>query len=312
MEPTPERLAGGAKTYILATRPPFLSAALVGCLIGIASSSLAVSVDGVLALLSIVAAVLLHAGANVLNDAYDDMNGTDVANTRRIFPFTGGSRFIQNGVLSRAQTLRFGLLLMLLGALLGGVMMAMLEAHAAALLALVGLAGMVIGWGYSAPPLSLNSRGLGEPGIALAFGLLMVTGADLVQRGALDALPLTASVPFALLTTALLYINQFPDREADALAGKHHWVVRLGSQRARWGYLLMVTIAYAWLAGAVWAGLLPPWALLGLLGLPFSLLAARDLLRYALEPERLLPAIPFTILAMLLHGLGLALGLFIA
>ena len=54
------------------------------------------------------AVMLVHAGMNVLNDYYDEQNGTDRRNTQRLFPFTGGSRFIQNGVLSTGETLVFG------------------------------------------------------------------------------------------------------------------------------------------------------------------------------------------------------------
>lgn len=54
-----------------------------------------------LALLTIFAIILIHSSANVLNDYFDAKNGSDDANTARIYPFTGGSRFIQNGVLTQ-------------------------------------------------------------------------------------------------------------------------------------------------------------------------------------------------------------------
>ncbi|MDO8811998.1 MAG: prenyltransferase [Gallionella sp.] len=97
-------------------------------------------------------------GVNVLNDYYDALNGTDAQNTGRIFPFTGGNRFIQNGVLTLAQTRNFGF------ALLFGVALAepWLMLRSAPQLWYVGLAGLFIGWAYSAPPFRLNSRGMGE------------------------------------------------------------------------------------------------------------------------------------------------------
>jgi 1,4-dihydroxy-2-naphthoate octaprenyltransferase len=74
---------------------------------------------------------------------------------------------------------------------------------------------------------------------------------------------LWASLPFAILTSLLLYINQFPDREADRLAGKWHWVVRLPLAQARAGYGLLVVLAYGVLAMLLWRQLLPLSAALG-------------------------------------------------
>lgn len=309
-EPTVEQFAGNpVAKYVAATRPPFLLASLVPALIGIATAYHGgAAIHAVAALLTVIGAVVVHAGINVLNDYYDALNGTDDANTGRLFPFTGGSRFIQNGVLSREQTARYGFVLLGITALIG---FALLPYAGSGLIA-IGFAGLVIGWAYSAPPLALNSRGLGELCVAVGFGSLIPLGADFVQRGAFDLLPLYAGAPFALLVANLLYINQFPDRIADAAAGKHHWVVRLGPRRARWGYLLLVLAAYGGLLAMTLGGLLPLWCLLGLLALPLSLRAAFELVRYAETPARLVPAIQSTIGAMLGHGLLVAVGLWIA
>jgi len=240
----------------------------------------------------------------VLNDYYDAMNGTDAINTGRVFPFTGGSRFIQNGVLSAPQTAYYGW--MLLGVAVAGGLA--LTAHAGAGLIAIGLPGVLIGWAYSAPPLALNSRGFGEPCVAAGFALVVI-GADFVLRHAFSAVPLVAAVSYALLVTNVLYINQFPDREADAQAGKHHWVVRLGARRAVRGYHFIASVAYAWLLLAVVLGWLPPAVLIALGAAPLSLAAARKLSRDAEQPGRLAPAIKLTIAAAVVHGVLLALAI---
>jgi 1,4-dihydroxy-2-naphthoate octaprenyltransferase len=304
-EPKPQLLANPLKRYFLATRPPFLLASLVPCLIGLATAwSGGTELIWLTAMLTVLGAVIIHAGANVLNDYYDALNGTDEINTDRLFPFTGGSRFIQNGVLTRGQTARFGTLLLGVGTVIG---LLLWERSGNGLLT-IGAAGLLIAWAYSAPPLSLNSRGLGELCITIAFGLLIVMGADYVQRGSFDPLPLLAAISYGLLTSNLLYINQFPDRKADEAAGKHHLVVRLGPQRARWGYLLLLLAANGYLLAMVAAGLFTPWALLALLAAPAGLKAALDLLRFAAQPARLVTAIRLTILSLLAHGVLLAAG----
>jgi 1,4-dihydroxy-2-naphthoate octaprenyltransferase len=301
-EPTPATLRQPVLRYLFATRLPFLSVTLVGCLLGLGSAHASgVALNGVLASVTIVLALLTHAGVNVLNDYYDALNGTDAINTERVFPFTGGSRMIQNGVLSAQSMARYGVAL-LVPVVVGGLW---LVARTGPGLVVIGLAGLVIGWAYSAPPLKLNSRGGGELAVAAGFTLI-VLGTDYVQRGSFSSLPLIAAVPYALLVTNILYLNQFPDRAADAAVGKRHWVVRLPVQQARWGYLAVGLAAYGWLLIAVLLGVLPARSLVALAAALPSALATRQLLRHAAEPQALAPAIRLTIAAALLHGLLLA------
>jgi 1,4-dihydroxy-2-naphthoate octaprenyltransferase len=304
-EPSLERLGNPLQRYFLATRPAFLTITLVGVLLGFATAWHAGKpFDGAAAALTLLLALLAHAGINVLNDYYDHLNGTDAANTDRLFPFTGGSRFIQNGVLSPRQTLFFGLLLFL-AVILGGFW---LIGHSGHGLFWIGLAGLFIGWAYSAPPLALNSRGLGEFCVATGF-LLVVAGADFVQRGASDTLPWLAGMPYALMVTNILYINQFPDRAADLAAGKRHWVARLAPMRAAWGYGLILLLGLGWLVGAVAVGRLPAWDLVALPAALPAVRAAIDLRREAARPAGLAPAIRATIGAAHILAVLLALGL---
>ncbi len=304
-EPTLEIFKNPLARYFAATRPAFLTASMMACVIGLASSWHGEHTFNIpLALATLLFALLAHAGVNVLNDYYDALNGTDAQNTERIFPFTGGSRFIQNGVLTLAQTRNFGFALMACVAAAGLWLMA----RSAPQLMYVGLAGLFVGWAYSAPPFKLNSRGLGE--LCVAAGFLAITvGTDFVQRKGFAAAPFIAGLSYALLVTNLLYINQFPDRSADTAAGKLHWVARLPVQLARWGYVLIVALAYVWLLSSVLLGWLPLPALLAFLALPLSVNAARLLLRHAAQPQQLSDAIKLTIGAMMVHGTLLSLAL---
>ena len=307
-EPTRAALTNPVLRYFLATRPQFLSITLIAALIGIASvhySGGEVSISA--AVITIIFALVAHAGINVLNDYYDELNGTDRINTDRIFPFTGGSRFIQNGVLTLRETGVFGAVLM------GVVVVAglWLTQQSGPWLLLIGAIGMLIGWAYSAPPLKLNSRGWGEPCVAAGFALIAI-GADYVQRGSFSPRVLYAVAAYALLVTNILYINQFPDYYADKAAGKHHWVVRLGPERARWGYLVIASIAYAWLVAVVASGSLPTLALMALLPAVLSFKAGVTLMKHATQPHQLEPAIKMTIAASLTHGLLLSAAMLVS
>ncbi len=307
-EPTPESFSTPLLASLWAPRPPFLLAAVMPMLVGLAwAVHTGHSLDPVTALATLLAGITLNAAINLFNDCYDDLNGCDRLNEERIHPFTGGSRFIQNGVLSRRQM--FALALAMLGVTLAlGVW---LSSRAGAALLGLGLLGLLLGWGYSAPPLRLNSRGLGEFAVLAGFGLLPV-GAHLVQTGQLSPALLLVSLPVGLLSADLLYINQFPDRRADILAGKLNLVARLEPRVARWGYPLLACAAGIIHLILVLQGMLPFLALIALLPLPLFLQASRILFRHCDEPPLLAPALPMTIVAVLAHGLLLSLALFLA
>ena len=304
-EPSAEALRNPIKRYLLATRPPFLTVTLAGSLLGIATAhSDGVSLNAATALITLLLGLLAHAAVNVHNDYCDHVNGTDRLNTGRIFPFTGGSRFIQNGVLTPRATQAFAHVLFAL-TIFGGLALVW---WAGTGLLWIGLVGMLAGWGYSARPLRLNSRGLGEICVTVTFALLVV-GADFVQRGSIGDTPLWAGLGYALLTTNILYINQFPDRDADIAAGKHHWVARLPVAQARWGYVVMLALAGLAMLIPLLLGRLPIGAALGLLALAPGALAARSLLRHAHTPQALAPAIQQTIAAAHIGAVAMAIGI---
>jgi 1,4-dihydroxy-2-naphthoate polyprenyltransferase len=171
----------------------------------------------------------------------------------------------------------------------------------------IGLAGLLVGWAYSAPPLKLQGRGLGEFGITAGW-LLVVIGTDFVQRRGFAFQPVAAGLGYALMVANVLYVNQFPDVRADDHAGKRTLVVRLGVERGRWGYVVIAGLAHLWLVGCVVAGHLPGAALFGLASLVPVIGALRNLWPNAAHPARLVPAVKMTILAAIVHGCALALA----
>ncbi len=285
-EPTPALLGGdslGARSrrLLLATRPAFAPASVASVLIGSAwGYRIAGRFSWGMAALALFATLCVHFAANVLNDVSDDLSGTDRTNGERIFPYTGGSRFIQNGVMSAHEMTVWGVILLALAAALG---LALVELRGPGVLAF-GLAGVLLGLAYSLPRVRLAARGLGEATIAVAFGVLPVTGAAWVQSGRLEASSLLISLPVGLWVAAILLMNEVPDRQADARAGKATLVVRLGIEATRRLYLGIEGAACAALGLAAALGLIPGWsALAGLLLLPAAWGASRVITE---PPER--------------------------
>ena len=286
-------------------RPSFLTITAVACVLG--TSVAAVCGHGPhwgLALATMVLAVLMHAAANVINDYHDALNGADEANLEGLFPFTGGARLIQTGRASVQDTrhLAIGLVMLLTPA---GLVLAV---HTGGGLIWLGLVGLLLGWGYSAPPLKLMSRGLGEATVALTWGLVVI-GADYVQRGQFFLIPSAVAVSYALLVGNILLINGVPDAVADGQVGKRTLVVRVGARGAAWVYLVVSLVAHTWLVLGVENFIQPRGALWGLASLPLSLFAAVWFIRNAKQPRRLRLAIVLTIAAAVLHGLAMSAGL---
>ena len=308
-EPTPQTLTNPLQRLVMATRPGFLSASLLAAVLGLAAAAYdGIGLDPVTALLTVLGAVVVHAGINVINDYYDALGGSDELNHDRIFPFTGGSRFIQNGVWSPRRMALFGWGLLAVGSVIGLGLVAVTGPG----LVGIGLAGVLLGWAYSARGVDLVGRGLGELAVAVGFGVLIPLGADWVQRGTFAWTPLAAGGPFGLLTLNLLFVNQFPDHRADAVAGKRHWVVRLGVRRARWLYGPVALGAYGILIAAVTVGTLPPLALLALLSLWPASRAWLRLIRFAEVPAFLEPAIRRSISALAEYAVLVAAALAMA
>ena len=290
------------KHHLRATRPGFLSVTAMACLLGVvvalACGCAARPWAGVATL---VLALLAHAAANVYNDWADDRLGSDALNDDRVSPFSGGSRLIQEGALSAAHMRDWAGWLALL-AVGGGIVLAALSGPG---LMLIGLAGATLGWAYSSPRIALMSRGAGEIAVAAAWWLV-VLGADYVQRQRLHDMAAIAGVSYALLVAAILLVNEFPDRAADAAVGKRTLVVRLGPGAAVALYAALVALAHGWVLAWWWAQWLPTKAWWALLSTPLSLAATLLLARHARESHRLRPAIVLTLAATLLHGALLA------
>jgi 1,4-dihydroxy-2-naphthoate polyprenyltransferase len=303
-EPLPDRFKHLWWARVLACRPAFLIVTVVGGGIGLSSAhAQGVPLDLFWALVCVALSLLAHAAANLINDYHDAQSGADAENPahERLYPYTGGSRFIQNRVLTPAQVARTGYGLLGL-VILGGLVTAFFRGWG---LLGIGLMGLFLAWAYSAPPVALMRRGLGEIGI-LSSWLLVVVGFDFVQRGHVALLPFVAGFPFALLVVNILFINQFPDAPADARNGKKTVVVVLGPLKARWLYFAFSLIAYAWIFLMVERALLPHKTALAAMTLVFSFRAAQILREEAGTPSGLRTAIALTILAACLHGLVLA------
>lgn len=199
--------------------------------------------------LAVLGVILLHLGSNVMNDYFDVKDGTDGANNDYFLQLSGGSRAIELGLITLEGTKRLGLGLMAAAALIG----LYLTYETSFITLLIGLAGLALGYLYTAPPVRLVARkGLGELGIALAFGPLVTAGMVYVMTQQLAPLAFLIGLPVGLLTANILLINEFPDAASDATTGKNHLVVTFGKERSTYIYLAILLMAFIANLAIVW------------------------------------------------------------
>ncbi len=93
-------------------------------------------------------------------------------------------------------------------------------------------AGNLLGWYYSAPPLSFAYRGLGEIATIAGAGFMMPATGYLVAKGTLDPAFLPFCLPLLPLGYFFILAVELPDMEADRAGGKNTAVVRMGREAA--------------------------------------------------------------------------------
>jgi 1,4-dihydroxy-2-naphthoate octaprenyltransferase len=247
-EPASPKLSH-SRIWRRAVRPKSFTATTTPVAIGVGIAALDGRFAGGWALLTLLGAVLLQAGTNLLNDYFDHRNGVD--SSASLSP----SGVIQQGLLEPKAVFIGGMLCFGLAGMLGLV----LAWHGGPIIWTLGVVGMLIGVLYTAGPFPLAYVGLGEVAVFLAMGVGIVLGTYVVQTQQFSWKPVFAGAPIGLLVAAILHANNLRDIETDRAQGKQTLAARFGRQFAQREYAVLVAGAYgltlALLLVDVWLGL---------------------------------------------------------
>ncbi len=215
----------------------------------------------VLFALAAVGLVLAHVANNLMNDLFDLQVGADSDTYPRALyaphPVLSGT-ITRRGLLTAALAVNAAdlVILVVLFAVRGWPMIAF------------ALGGFLLSVAYTAPPLRLKKHGLGEPTVFLVWGPLMVGGTYYAIAGHVSVGVIAASVPYALLCTAVLMGKHIDKIPWDAPDGTHTMPVLLGEHAARVLTQAMMVSFYVLVLLLVGLGSLPIGTLLVLLALP--------------------------------------------
>ncbi len=284
-----------SKAVVLLLRLPFLVVTLGSVFVGTAFAWWYIGQFNLgLFLLTTIGACFLHLACNVANDYFDYQSGTDAANVYAVAPFSGGSRMVLEGFVKPGEALAVSIILAVLGSAIGFYLNAV---SAGNVILFIGAAALLLVFGYNGPPLKLVNLGVGEIGIFLAWGPLMVLGAYYVQAQNFPSFwPLIVAIPPGVLTTLVLVINEFADAEADRSAGRKTWVILFGFKKTVYIYLALALGCYVVILAGVLFGGWPLWSLSVMITLPLAFMAFRVALKNIENWTAFLPAVKTTIL----------------
>jgi 1,4-dihydroxy-2-naphthoate polyprenyltransferase len=246
------------KLWFVAARPRTLPAAIAPVLVG---TSLAASEDVFKPLrfvCALIGSIFIQIGTNLANDYSDARRGADTEDRLGPVRVTAGGLVPPRRVLIWTYV-AFGI------AVLAGVY---LIAVAGWELLAVGVASIVAGVLYTGGPKPYGYEGLGELFVFLFFGIVAVVGSYFVQTEDLERAAFDLAVPVGLLASAILVVNNVRDIDTDRRAGKRTLAVRVGREKARRLFTLMIAFAYIALIGIVFE--LSAWVLLPLLTIPLA------------------------------------------
>jgi 1,4-dihydroxy-2-naphthoate octaprenyltransferase len=262
------------RIWLMAARIRTLPAAVAPVLVG---TSLAGAADIFRVgpfIAALLGSILIQIGTNLANDYSDAKRGADTEDRLGPVRVTAGGLVPPRQVLI-ATYVTFGL------AVVCGLYLVFAAGIA---LLFVGVASIAAGVLYTGGPKPYGYEGLGELFVFLFFGVAAVTGSTFAQLKAWPTEAFVLSVPVGLLAAAILVVNNVRDMDTDKRAGKRTLAVRLGRDRTRTLYGLMLYLAYVvaplpWLMGSLSPWLLAPW-----LTLPLAVRLARTVRSHADGP----------------------------
>ncbi len=261
-------------------------------------------------LLSLIGVILAMVGTYTFNEYYDYKTGADVLiPSEYITPFNAGSRILPSGLLKPDPVLKLGIISWIIYSIIA-VYFTLTIGWMIIPLSLIGL---ISGAFYTMPPFKWAYRGVGEFLIGLNYGLLITFGSYYVQAANLpiELITLPSLIP-ALLITAVIWINEFPDYYTDRIVNKMNLVVRMGLEKARTIFYILTAGIYVILFIGILLETIPLTGLILLATTPIAYKNIAIFRKYYSTPKKLIPSMRGTILLFVSSTLLLSLAYLIS
>ena len=287
--------------WIRAIRIRFLLASAIAAANGMSVAFWKYGVfDFSFAILTFAGVLCLHASVDLLNDYWDYKRGIDKA-TRRT-KFSGGTGVLTENLLHPKAVYRIGILFLIIGALLGMYFVAIRGVTVAIIL---GFAILAI-YFYST---SIVNAGLGEIFVMIK-GTMIVLGSFYVQVGVIQPAAIYVGAIIGILSASVLFINSFPDYDADRNGGRKTLVIVLGKQKAAKIISVPIIAPYVLITVGILLGYTKPFSLLCFLSLPYAIKIIKNISEHECV-DKFVPTMAATVIYARITGILLAMSLLI-
>lgn len=252
--------------------------------------------------LVLIGALLTHAAVNVFNNYFDYRSGVDARTVKT--PFSGGVDILVQGKMRPSVALGIGSICLLGAALIGAYFLTHVFSPLFPIL-VYGFVAIIL---YT--PILSKIPAVSEIIAGSGFGF-MGLGAYVTQTGVIDKTGMSILAPVSILVGLLLFLNEFPDMDADMRAGRRHIVILFGRKSSALIYVAGLMATYLSIAAAVVVGAAPMAVLISLVTIPVAYKAGRIALRYYDHVPELVPALASNVMVVLSTILLIAVGFLI-
>jgi 1,4-dihydroxy-2-naphthoate octaprenyltransferase len=251
------------------------------------------------AILTYMGVICLHISIDLLNDYWDYKRGIDQLTKRT--GFSGGTGILPENILRPKNVYTAGIIFLLLGSSIGAYFVILRGITIAIIL---GFAIFAI-YFYST---SIVNAGLGELFVAIK-GSMIVLGTFYVQTGVIESAPFYIGSIIGILSASVLFINSFPDHNADRSKGRRTLVIILGRQKASKIFPLLIIITYTLVTVGIFFGYTKIYSLLCFASIPYAAKAIKQLVKYYDKIDKLIPAMAAAVKYSRIFGFVLAISL---
>jgi 1,4-dihydroxy-2-naphthoate polyprenyltransferase len=285
--------------WLRAIRIRFLLASVIAVTNGLAIAYWKyAAIDPLYAILTYIGVVFLHASVDLLNDYWDHKRGIDSATKRT--KFSGGTGVLPENLLTPRAVYIAGIIFLVLGASIGAYFVAIRGITIALILSFA----VVAIYFYST---RIVNAGLGELFVAIK-GAMIVLGTLYVQNAVLEPTALYVGAIVGILSATVLFINSFPDYEADRSKGRRTLVIMLGRKTASAIFPIFIIAAYALIAVGIFLGFTKIYSLISLASIPFAIKSVLQLRKEPESTEKLVPAMASAVTYSRITGFLLAMS----
>ncbi len=255
--------------WLRVIRIKFLLASVIAVSNGLALSYLHFkSIEISYAILTYLGIMALHASVDLLNDYWDYKRGIDKLTKRT--PFSGGTGVLPEGLLDPNAVYRLGIIMLIIGSIIGTYFVIL----KGIIILLILTFAIIAIYFYSNKVVNI---GLGELFVAIK-GSMIVLGTFYVQTSNIMLDVIYNSIIIGQLSSLVLFINSFPDHDADKSKGRRTLVIILGKEKGSRVFILLVLLLYAMITIGIISKLTPIYALSTFLLIPYLIKIVKRLI----------------------------------